>query len=197
MATPDIGKNDIPEFISIGIVASVLACHEIASNTWILSPAGVRRPNGDLSHTAATEEDHQGRSWMALDVNESGLRDHINNLLERTLERRVQYLADAGLDDNQIEDLVALVEKWLDDNEISRLDSLSRSVTPGSESARDLFLKWIDGQSLFRLAILLHCSGIEDHQLAAAYAMADVTTITVVSYLPHAAALLAAGQDDC
>lgn len=178
--------NTIPELISTEAMGCVLACHDAATDSWTSFSSGVR--TGSESHWAEIGRRHPYRafdSWpggIPHGAQNADPLKHIIELLGRTREQKLQYLADSGMEEERVSNLTALVAEWLNDSELSRLQSLSRTVVSEEKGAAELFRRWVDWQSLLRLAISLYNSDLKDYRLASAYALAHAVTVAAASY---------------
>ena len=188
MDTPAVGLKELPPYVSTEAVGWVMAYHHEAAGYWVSSTGTVRygptpsRPEiGTWAvRPAGTMPSHGTTSG----VDEDPSPAHLDELLRRTRDQRLSYLADAGMDDSQINALVILVEEWLDDTEIAKLESLSQAVVEEELGAVDLFRRWINWAGQLRLALALSSkdSRFSNFGLVAAYALCHAVTLASASY---------------
>lgn len=170
--------------VSTDVIGPVLQCHE-ALGRWIWnrgdrpSAADDIWPGGPWTGVAspsveASEETNRTPEERAL--------VHLGELLQRTRDQRIGYLGEQGMGNQDVTVLMNMVQDWLDDDQLLRLDSLSRTIVAEGHRPRHLFRAWLDVRSRLRLAELLSESALRDRYLAAAYAVSHAVSVAAASH---------------
>jgi hypothetical protein len=169
-----VGSSGLDVRVSTGTLYSVRDFFE-AVGKWPLAPIGNPPEAGGFRTTS-------NDSTMKPGFSEAEEPLHLRELWERGREHRIGYLAEQGMAENDIFSLVELVNAWLDDHELARLDSLSRNFAEHGLGAGELFGTWINVPRFLRLWIELAHSGLKDFDLAAGYALCHAATVASASY---------------
>ena len=119
---------------------------------------------------------------IVLEMERSVGAGHLGTMYGQRRDQRMRYLAENGMGDDEVGQLVAAVVGWLDDAEMSRLYSLAGRLAPNKRGVAELLAAWLDGQSLARLASLVSEAGFTDHVLALAYALCHALTVARSAY---------------
>ena len=185
MAFP-VSLDNIPSSLSTENVSLVLACYDEATEYESDLP--------DVDHGVTVEPLHNVNLTSPVDWTSNPQPEgtwssvvakaliHLKKLFPMNREMRMRYLSESGLNDEQITALLGLVQNWLSDDELSRLEDLSRAVVTEQKGPRDLFRRWINGSSKIHLTVLLESCSIEDYRLVAAYAVCHALTLAKASY---------------
>ncbi len=180
-----------PEWVSTAVVASVLECHQEAQDLWFTEGTNLgstaKEPRARIifmSHAQAPTNEATTRHSMDSDEAVAEAEVHLRNLIFRSRAQRTRYLSDSGMQKRQISELVGLVDEWLNQDEILRLDTLSRNSADEVGRPSVLFAKWMNIRAIMRLVTLLDQSKLEDHHLAAAYAVCHAVRTASASYRP-------------
>ena len=159
---------------------SVFAYRDVLAAFDVLMAGGTRPPmyvgwDGGVQHVPSTHDSRwsdmvaASPPWISkggehLDL---GITGEIGELQGRRRDRRMRYLADNRMSDDDSSWLV----DWLDDAEVSRLDALPRRFAREKSGVDELLAAWRDDQSWLRGADL------PDDRLALAYALCHALTL--------------------
>ena len=190
MSTSLETSTPTPQYVSTDVVASVFECHEGAQILGFVRKANpetagnwARGRTIFVSHDPASLDEETRQDTDSEEaITETEL--HLKNLIYRSREQRMRYLSECGMEQRQIDLLIRLVSVWLNQDEILRLDALSRSSTEEIGQSIDLFARWINSSCLMRLVTLLHESELQNHRLAAAYAFSHALLTAAASFRP-------------
>jgi hypothetical protein len=185
---PAVSLKELPEYVSTEAVGWVMAWHHEAARYWVSSTGAVQfspapawsEIGSGVVHPAVPVSSRR----VALGADEDTSPAHLEELFSRTRDQRLKYLADAGMANCKINALVLLVQDWLDDTELARLESLSQAAVDEGLEVSDLFRRWINWHGQLRLALALSSkeSPFSDFGLAAAYALCHAVTLASASY---------------
>ena len=187
---PAVDLKELPKYISTEAVGWVMACHYEVEGYWV-SPTAVTRVGPASTSISPGTGVRVVQPTVPMSAQPGASRAdeeaspvHLEELFSRTRDQRLEYLADVGMDDGQINALVQLVAEWLDEDEIARLESLSRSVVEEGLRAVDLFRRWVNWVCQIRLALALSHEDcpFSDFNLAASYALSHASTLVSASY---------------
>ena len=180
-----------PQLVSTAVVASVFECHQEAQGLWFTEWTNSGSTANELhsriffvSHTQPSPNEATTRQAIDSDEAVAEAEVHLRNLISRSRAQTMRYLSDSGMKKGQISELVGLVAEWLNQDQILRLDTLSRNSAEEVGKPSELFAKWMNIRAIMQLVTMLDQSKLEDHRLAAAYAVCYAMRIASASYRP-------------